>query len=118
MLISRALLLSGPHCQEDTVPPGVTAPVLLALAQGLRSMFIVSAAVFTPWIVTWITPLALVLICLTYLEEPMPPAIAELVSQPHKPGPGKVEADCAVSVILVRQAEAARMASEILARAV
>jgi hypothetical protein len=53
------------------------------------------------------SPVPLVSIFSTYLEIGCVPAMRD--SQPHWPAAGRVAADCAVSVMLVRQADEARM---------
>src|ERR1700680_1815405 len=66
-----------------------------------------------PVTTTWMPPSLLVAVGLTYLETWTP----VLDSQPQLPGAGRVDEDCVLSVTLVRQADAARIASDILARA-
>src|SRR5258708_40325816 len=70
--------------------------------------------VLMPVTTTWMAPLVLVAIDLTYFET----WTFVLDSQPQLPATGRVDEDWVVSVTLVRQAEAARIASDILPRAV
>ena len=52
LLISFALLPSGPHTYTAIVPPADMSCVAPTSAYGLRSMFMRLARVFTLWIVT------------------------------------------------------------------
>ncbi len=85
-----------------------------ASAQGFRMIPLPFVVVLMPVTTTWMAPAVLVAIDLTYLETWTP----VLDSQPQLPAAGRTDEDCVVSVTLVRQADAARIASDILARAV
>ncbi len=107
---------TGPHNQVAIVPPaaGAVQPagaVAPASVQGIKAT-VPLAPVAMPWASTSIRPAAVVLMLPTYL------LVAVVDSQPHAPAAGSVEADCTISVMLVRQDEAAKITSDILARAV
>ena len=110
---------SGPQIQEAICVPAVIGVKPVADEEGWSSIAIPLVVVLTPVITTWMVPGAaaalLVLIDFTYSETCTPLA---LDSQPQKPDAGRTEDSCAVSVTLLRQAEAARRASEILERVV
>lgn len=102
------LMVPGPHFQSLMVPLAVTIV-------GTKYMVLSSIAVSPkPVAVTWIAPFSLVAIFFTYLDVDVDD------SQPQPPPAGKEAAllDWTVSVMLVRQADAANTTSDILARLV
>lgn len=71
-----------------------------------------SALFLMPWLVTLMRPASVVLIERTYCD------VAEVDSQPQAPAAGSAVEDCTTSVMVVRQADAANISSEFLARTV
>lgn len=113
---------SGPQVHAATAEPAEIKVVAVALEYGCNTIAMPLANVLMPVTTTlmlpgYAEPLPDVWIDLTYLET-FVAAAAALDSQPQNPAFGRVVADWALSVMLVRQAEAARIASDILARAV
>ena len=93
---------SGPQSQREIAEPAVTATVPAASAHGLSTIALPLTVELMPVTTTWISPATLVLIDVTYFDTC---AVVELDSQPQLPAAGKLEADCALSVMLVRQAD-------------
>src|SRR4029078_13438958 len=104
---------SGPQSHAAIADPKVILVVRPAFAQGNRIMPLPFVALLMPVTITWMPPSALVAIEGTYLDTGVP----VLDSQPQLPGLGRTDDDCVDSVTLVRQADAARMPSDIFARA-
>src|SRR6185295_12827809 len=107
-------VVSGPQSHAAIADPALILEFLAAFAQGNRIMPLPFVAVLMPVTITWMPPSPLVAIEVTYLDT----CTLVLDSQPQLPATGRIDDDCVDSVTLVRQAEAARMASDILARAV
>src|SRR4026209_388062 len=114
MSVAPLSVVSGPQSHAAIADPAVILDALAASAQGNRIMPLPFVALLMPVTITWMPPSALVAIEVTYLDNCVP----VLDSQPQLPATGRIDDDCVDSVTLVRQADAARMASDILARAV
>lgn len=111
-----ALAVFGPQLQEEMVPPAVgvglgVKTISLPRASEGRSVALVVRTTMAP---------ALEVVTLrTYLVALEAALLVVLDSQPHALAAGKPEVeDCTLSVMEVRQAEAANTTSAIFARAV
>src|SRR4029078_4331667 len=113
MSVAPLSVVSGPQSHAAIADPAVILVLRAASAQGNKIMPLPLVAVLMPVTITWMPPSALVPIAVTHSDTCVP----VWDSQPQLPGLGRTDDDCVDSVTLVRQAEAARMASDIFARA-
>ena len=104
-------LSSGPQIHAAIVPPGIG---VVATPAALAGAIIIVPVMPVPrlWVVTLMAPVVLVWILLTYLD------VVVDDSQPHAPPAGRaLGVFCTVSVMEVRQVDAAKTTSDTLARA-